>query len=210
MVTASVIETPEGVIEVPADASEAVKKAIARLQEQIAKDVERKAEDIFGGAENKTEAESDIASFMADVLSARNIHPKLPRTSIWVEVGFDGEAVSKAELFSKVTRVGRVAGEGKSKTSSGNGRKSIRDLALEKFSSEPKSYQVGDKELTSVAKVLDEFGAPYYRASDADPKGDAPQRQIIKFARENPDIATEIAVTLQNGQAVTLAEIVAK
>jgi hypothetical protein len=204
------VSTPEGDIVIPEGASERVKKAVEALNRQLAKDAEAKQADIWGGDENKKDAEETIALGVADILESHNIKPTLP--SIWVQLKFTDGAVSGAELFTKYTHIRASTGPRQARASGGNGggRMSIRDLVREKYASEPEKYTHGAQVFTSPRGVLDALAVPYYKASDPNPTGDAPQRVIVKFGRENPEAAAEIGIVLADGKTVTLADVVSK
>lgn len=199
------LEVDGEVISIPDDASEKVKKAIQVLKTRIAKDAEAKLADIWQG--HKSEMEEAFSSLAGDIFASyADVKVTLP--SLWLQIKFDQGRVSGAELFTKVTRVRASTGPRKPKASGGNGRKSIRDLVTEKFSQEIKSYTMAGVEYSSPARLLDVLAVPYYKASDPAPHGDAPQREIVKFGRDNPDAAADITINLADGTSITLAEVV--
>lgn len=200
------VSTGDDVITVPDDASDAVKRAIETLKNRMAKDAERKAQDIWGGDENKRATEADIASLIGDIFEAHSIEPKATAHA-YVEIKFTDGKVSSCELFTKVTRI-RAGGGRRSKSGNGFGRKSIRDLVRERYNSEVKSFTMGDNEYTRPSQVLDALAVPYYKPSEPNPTGDAPQRTIVKFGRENPEAAANIIVNLEDGSEHTLADLI--
>jgi hypothetical protein len=199
------VQVGDEVIEIPEDASEKVKKALEALKTRLAKEAEAKAADVWGGEKEGTE--QDLKDAIHDIFEVHGLAPTLP--SVWVQVKLEDGQVSACELFTKYTRIRTSTGPRKARSSNGGGRLSIRDAVRAKYGSvEPEKYTFGSEVFTSPRGILDKLAVPYYKASDPAPTGDAPQRVIVKFGRENPEAAAEIGIVLSDGKTVTLADVV--
>jgi hypothetical protein len=198
------VQAGDEIIQVPEDASEKVKRALEALKTRLAKEAQEKAADIWGGEKDGTEA--DLKDAIHDIFEVHGLAPTLP--SVWVQVKFEAGEVSACELFTKYTRMRTSTGPRKPRSGNGSTRMSIRDAVRAKYNQEPEKYTFGNEVFTSPRPILDKLAVPYYRASDPAPTGDAPQRVIVKFGRDNPEAAAEIGIVLSDGKTVTLADVV--
>ena len=75
-------------------------------------------------------------------------------------------------------------------------RKTITELG-------PHHYEVGGSTFKNPGQVLDHFSVPHY-FSKKNPGKDAASREIIRWAKQNPDQAQTVMVVLANGNKMDL------
>jgi hypothetical protein len=77
------------------------------------------------------------------------------------------------------------------------GRKRITDLGKH-------HYEVGGERYRYPGQVLDHFNAPHYFSRKHPKKGDAASREILRWAKRNPSLASTVSVVLADGTNMDL------
>jgi hypothetical protein len=71
-------------------------------------------------------------------------------------------------------------------------------------------YEVAGKRFNNPGQILDHFNAPHYFSARTPGKGDAAAREILRWAKRNPNQARTVSVVLSNGSRVDLHMAVTK
>ena len=77
------------------------------------------------------------------------------------------------------------------------GRKTITTL-------QPHNYEVGILRFKTPGEVLDHFGIPHYYSKKSPGKKDAAAREILRWAKQDPNQARTVTVVLTNGTSMDL------
>lgn len=168
---------------------------LARLAERMAKVRERRETHVTDEqlSEKRDQLSLAIAQAAKDIVADVGISVPAKGLTILLTPTDDGDL--QAQVL-----VGKRPGTGAGRKRGGNGlgRKTLKDIEYTGFTLPDGS------EAKSPAKVLDHFGHSYYKTGEGG--GDSPQREILRFARDNPDKAEGIQVTLKSGEVMTLRE----
>lgn len=169
---------------------------LARLAERMAKVRERRETHVTDEqlSEKRDQLSLAIAQAAKDIVADVGISVPAKGLTILLTPTESGELQAQV-LVGK--RAGAGAGAGRKRGGNGTGRKSLTEIEYSGF------VLPDGSEVKSPAKVLDAFGHPHQAAGTG---GDAAHREILRFARDNPDKAEGIQVTLKSGEVMTLKE----